>query len=117
SQKKAQELIENRYKGIVTDIKENGNQFVMNMVRSDVEYEVKVDTGSGEVLSIEKLKALAVKDEAVKDDGQTTENEQPKKPDQHEQPKKPEEHEQQNEQGKEQPPAKQRPDKQKKPVK
>jgi uncharacterized membrane protein YkoI len=53
SKKEAEKLIETRYKGKVTQIILNGAQYVAQMTRNDSIYEIKLDSNSGKVVSMD----------------------------------------------------------------
>ncbi|WP_052404879.1 PepSY domain-containing protein [Bacillus rubiinfantis] len=61
SSQKARELVEQRYKGEVTSIKQEKNQYVIEMERAHIKYEVKLGKEEGEVLAF--VKKSGTKDE------------------------------------------------------
>lgn len=59
SKEEAQTLVETRYKGKVTRIRQEGGHYFLEMVREDIRYEIKLGISSGEVLSIHKKGKIA----------------------------------------------------------
>jgi uncharacterized membrane protein YkoI len=50
----ARQLVEQRYKGEVTKIRQVNNQYVIEMERADIKYEVKLGMDDGEILAFTK---------------------------------------------------------------
>lgn len=55
TQQEAQQLVEERYKGKVTNITFQDNQYIIEMTRSDILYEIKLNAERGEVVSFSKI--------------------------------------------------------------
>ena len=55
TQQEAQQLVEDRYKGRVTAITFQDNQYIMEMNRSDILYEIKLNAERGEVVFFSKI--------------------------------------------------------------
>lgn len=55
SQKEAKDLVENRYKGEITKIEQNDDNYVIEMDRNQIIYEIRLNASNGEVLSFSKV--------------------------------------------------------------
>lgn len=71
----AQELVENRYNGKVTDIRLSNGQYLIEMNRSQLLYQIKLDAQRGEVVSFLKKANNANAIEGNESENSTTEQE------------------------------------------
>lgn len=55
SQREAEALVEDRYKGEITKIVQNDHEYIIEMIRNKISYEIKLNASNGEVLSFSKL--------------------------------------------------------------
>lgn len=56
TQQEAQQLVEDRYKGKVMNISMQEDEYIIEMNRSDILYEIKLNAERGEVVSFSKIK-------------------------------------------------------------
>ena len=66
SQQEAQQLVEERYKGgKVTNIELKDEQYIIEMNRSEILYEIKLDAQRGEIVSFSKIEKDALPEESI----------------------------------------------------
>ncbi|WP_102271973.1 PepSY domain-containing protein [Cytobacillus massiliigabonensis] len=55
SQEEAEDLVEKRYKGEITKIEQKNDNYIIEMDRKQIIYEIKLNASNGEVLSFSKI--------------------------------------------------------------
>ncbi|WP_053475082.1 PepSY domain-containing protein [Cytobacillus solani] len=71
SQEEAADLVEKRYKGDITKIVQNKDEYIIEMDRNQMIYEIKLNASNGEVLSFSKIGSRKKENEKEPSEGKS----------------------------------------------